>query len=135
MRKLTTEKYQEIKQIIADIKSGKKEHNQKVYHCGTAHCIAGWLFVNALERAGMSTAFTSTGGWIDSEGGEHLTALNPLNSDKYVYNYALWAADYLNLDVVYANALLFNMKLELWEIERNLEKINKICYTNAPYLI
>ncbi len=121
MRKLTPEKRQEIQQIIDDIKSGKKEHDQSRYHCGTTHCIAGWLFVNALERAGMSTAFTYTGEWIDSNGEVHDNPPNPLDPYQYVSDFGAWAANYLNIDEQICWQYLFYMLLPLHEIEENLD--------------
>lgn len=32
----------EIRSILEGCRDGRLKHNQRVFHCGTAHCIAGW---------------------------------------------------------------------------------------------
>jgi hypothetical protein len=49
----TQEHINEIAQYLLDFKTGKKEHKQSEWHCGTAHCLAGWKHVDdALTARG-----------------------------------------------------------------------------------
>lgn len=41
----------EIDEIITGIEQGELEHVQDSFHCGTAHCIAGWKVVRDFENA------------------------------------------------------------------------------------
>lgn len=40
--------------ILEGVKSGELKHNQSAYHCGTAHCIAGWHCVLNSKRLGLT---------------------------------------------------------------------------------
>lgn len=43
--------------VMDGIKSGDLKHIQDDYHCGTAHCFAGWVEVLDLQEKGYSTSF------------------------------------------------------------------------------
>ena len=116
---LTQEKYLEVKDIISDIKSGKKPHDQRSYHCGTAHCIAGWLEINELERRSLSTKFVNTAkniyAWEDFNGDQS-------DSSPVTMSTGLWATDYLDITLGEARSL-FRTTLNIDEIEINLEQL------------
>lgn len=43
------ENWKLVEQIIKDIKAGKLAHDQRNWHCGTAHCIAGWFEIKKMS--------------------------------------------------------------------------------------
>lgn len=126
---LTKERYEEVKAIIADIRSGKKSHNQALYHCGTAHCIAGWLEVNELERRGLSTTWIQPDPenlgkvlWVANDG--TFRPKSPVVSEKIdcMSDTWEWAGDYLGITET-EDLFLFDLELTLDEIEANLENL------------
>jgi hypothetical protein len=42
---LSNRTLKEMRFIMDGILEGRLEHNQKVWHCGTAHCFMGWAMV------------------------------------------------------------------------------------------
>ena len=42
MKKLPKKITNEIRKILEGCRDGELKHKQSEYHCGTAHCIAGW---------------------------------------------------------------------------------------------
>lgn len=44
----------QIRFILEGVKSGEFKHCQFSYHCGTAHCIAGWHCVLNSKRLGLT---------------------------------------------------------------------------------
>ena len=42
---ITKEVIAKIKDVMSQIKDGKLKHEQSQWHCGTAHCLIGWLLV------------------------------------------------------------------------------------------
>lgn len=43
----------EIRHILEGIKSGRLEHVQGEFHCGSAHCVAGWYVVLNAQKLGL----------------------------------------------------------------------------------
>lgn len=43
----------EIRYILEGIKSGRLEHVQSDFHCGTAHCVAGWYVTLNAQKFGL----------------------------------------------------------------------------------
>lgn len=41
-----------LREIIKGVKEGRLDHNQNYYHCGSAHCIAGWYTYLEKEKNG-----------------------------------------------------------------------------------
>lgn len=39
-----------VLEVLEGIFSGKLAHSQIAYHCGTSHCVAGWIEVEFLQR-------------------------------------------------------------------------------------
>lgn len=50
-----------LNRIWNGIKSGELNHNQQFFHCGTAHCIAGWEIVFLLEENNISIKIIDKG--------------------------------------------------------------------------
>lgn len=48
---ITREATAEIEDILTGCRSGRLRHNQEIFHCGTAHCIAGWHEVRKEEES------------------------------------------------------------------------------------
>ena len=49
----TQEHINEIAEYLRKFKSGELEHYQQWYHCGTAHCLAGWKAVHDAQATGV----------------------------------------------------------------------------------
>ena len=41
-----------LREVVEGILDGSLDHNQEYYHCGTAHCVAGWFEVKYGEKMG-----------------------------------------------------------------------------------
>lgn len=49
--KAKQKEYKEIfDQVVQDILSGKLEHDQSQWHCGSAHCVGGWFEVKTIAK-------------------------------------------------------------------------------------
>lgn len=61
------EAIQQMREILAGIVLGKLRHKQDVWHCGTAHCVAGWNTVlnhkDLYEEQRKKRPFQTKGAW------------------------------------------------------------------------
>lgn len=129
-------KFQLLRTILIEIRDGKREHDQSTFHCGSSHCIAGWLEVEALKRVGWSSTFDENGNWVDSDGEKFMYSpeveeldeelfYNPEKAPCFVDtdpNWG-WAARYLELKN-YQVIGLFMGHLMITEI---IESFNNLC--------
>lgn len=68
-----------INTILRGIATGELDHNQSEYHCGTAHCIAGWVEVIKAKELGYSyTWFKEVEQPCFTKGDEELYEISPL---------------------------------------------------------
>jgi len=42
MERISENTTKELRYILEGIRDGRLQHKQESYHCGTAHCVAGW---------------------------------------------------------------------------------------------
>lgn len=49
----TQEHINEIASYLSKFRTGELEHRQEWFHCGTAHCLAGWKAVHDAQKAGL----------------------------------------------------------------------------------
>ena len=64
LQAIKPEKLRILQDITEGIKNGELAHIQEAYHCGTSHCLAGWIELHALKQLGLSTTFNRAGYWI-----------------------------------------------------------------------
>ncbi len=50
-----------LKEAVEGILSGKLKHNQKLFHCGSAHCVIGWYEMLTLDKNESADDFTFFG--------------------------------------------------------------------------
>lgn len=43
LRRMSQKNIREMESLFKKLRTGKLEHNQSSIHCGTAHCVAGWV--------------------------------------------------------------------------------------------
>lgn len=60
LRPLPKKSIAALNRIVKGIESGKYLHKQSQWHCGSAHCIAGWHYVLAAERIARKLAKSTT---------------------------------------------------------------------------
>lgn len=80
----------EIRWILEGCRDGKLKHNQEAFHCGTAHCIAGWKVT--LDASKMIDGALLTADFGEDEGalpkmvnGWDLTKFRRKNA-RYIWN-------------------------------------------------
>lgn len=110
-----------LRQIIVDVRDGKLEHNQRKYHCGTAHCIAGWYTVFKLRDNGYSTTFDEQGRWFNEETGEWYL-YPPINDFAVMEDLGIY--DPTGEIVVYEE--MFHASLTLEQIIEGFNSLSKI---------
>ena len=144
-------RYKEVYEIIQGIKSGKLNHEQSSFHCGTAHCLAGWMEVKELERRNLPIVFHLTSGdWIEPNENNpekvNYRSYSPVtrNLDKYSDRLKhsreqmeltwLWARCRLGLTHD-ESELLFDQWLTIEEIEENFWDICRERYLSKEDIL
>ena len=81
----------ELETVVSGIEKGKLQHNQSYIHCGTAHCICGWLEMRHFaSQAKIPMATIKTVEFFDN---------SPVTSqsEKLLGEYRSQVADNLNI--------------------------------------
>lgn len=115
-----------VASILESAERGEIEYIQAQYHCGTKHCLAGWIEVKALEDAGYKPEFDKKGDYIGKDG----IVVEPKPAESKIFSPVVeryrmlyqptydFACDWLNINVDEANLLFpeaasFEMQKEL----------------------
>lgn len=57
----------EIRDILEGIRDGRLKYTQELYHCGTAHCVAGWKLVLDMCKEDKTLDIESIGRYETNE--------------------------------------------------------------------
>jgi hypothetical protein len=115
----TQEIINEIAQYILDFKTGAKEHKQDEWHCGTAHCLAGWKHFDDARKVLEEIDYNESGWGIVGYPNKGIN-----NTEDYAAN--VWGLDPGEADV------LFDGDNTLADIAEKLIEISDEYHLTAP---
>lgn len=116
----------EIREILEGCQSGRLEHEQEIYHCGTAHCIAGWKAVLDYSKAKNNKSIIKAD--FDANSSFDCKITNFINQKQGVffedaYAQVVWKLTDKEAEILFDSEATFEQQFALLEKLENGERV------------
>jgi hypothetical protein len=129
---ITKDNTDEIREILEGCQTGKLRHDQRNYHCGTSHCIAGFKQVLDMSKEFGNEVFDLDFGLPMRRSGLTPLAKQMLSTDVGAYAQDAWGLSDIEAVILFHSHATFGFQFALLEW---LESGKRVSEDDSPITV